>query len=203
MNFWKDFIEAVERKFEGFTDILDLGASEETIDNFSSDLELDLPSDFREIYQLANGQKDKSTAYFFGMAFLSIDEIKIAMSNEIKLIDELSGEDDMCSSFPEGYINCKYASRKWVPIFHAGNGGYVGIDLDPGEKGKAGQIINFGINDEDKFVLAESLEDFIKLCTGKLVVGKEIEFNKELRMYFYTNTTFRDALAKEVMAQNA
>ncbi|TNH02471.1 hypothetical protein FHQ26_04945 [Testudinibacter sp. TR-2022] len=63
------------------------------------------------------------------------------------------------TSTPKNAIQKKYFHYKWLPIFSDGGGNYLGIDLDPDTKGKKGQVINFGRDEEDMFVLAQSLDD--------------------------------------------
>jgi len=62
------------------------------------------------------------------------------------------------TSTPENAIQKKYFNYKWLPIFSDSGGNYIGIDLDPDTEGTKGQVINFGRDEEDMFVLAENLE---------------------------------------------
>jgi cell wall assembly regulator SMI1 len=64
------------------------------------------------------------------------------------------------SSTPVGAIKIKYFYFKWLPIFSDLSGNYLGIDLDPDIEGREGQIINFGRDEEEMFVLADNLENF-------------------------------------------
>nr|WP_305955588.1 SMI1/KNR4 family protein [Pseudomonas sp. R2-60-08W] len=41
-------------------------------------------------------------------------------------------------------------------------GNHLGVDLDPGEYGVSGQVINFGSDEEEKFVLASSVGTFME-----------------------------------------
>lgn len=67
------------------------------------------------------------------------------------------------SSVPENAVKCLYSNPKWIPIAHDHSGNYIGVDLDPAEKGVAGQIINFGRDENEKYVFANSLTQFLEL----------------------------------------
>ncbi len=64
------------------------------------------------------------------------------------------------TSIPENFIKKKYFHCKWLPLFSDYGGNYIGIDFDPDIKGKKGQIINFGRDEEEMIVLGDSLEQF-------------------------------------------
>lgn len=61
-------------------------------------------------------------------------------------------------STPENAIRKKYFHYKWVPVFGDYGGNFIGVDLDPDREGKKGQVINFGRDESDMVILAESLE---------------------------------------------
>lgn len=69
---------------------------------------------------------------------------------------------------PENSMRLKYFHVKWLPLIHDGGGNYIGVDLDPGQQGVKGQIIVFGRDEEDMFVVSRSWEDFLDLLILKL-----------------------------------
>jgi len=125
------------------------------------------------------------------------------MAAEAELYEQLKDEGEMCSSTPENHINCEYVNFKWVPLFHGGNGSYIGIDFDPDSKGTRGQIINFGIDDEQKFVLANSLSEFLEFCIEIMQKGEDVNYNQEHGFYGYTDIYFPEAIAKQRYFDNA
>ena len=201
MNHWKSFRISVEEKYPNFIGALNKGAEVNDIQAFEEKYQIRLPTPAKEIYLNSNGQNDKVNAYFFGMRFLSLDEVDQAMTREFDLIEQLASEWDMCSSFPEKHIRLSYANAKWVPIFYSGRG-FIGIDLDPDINGIEGQVINFGINDEDKFVYAIDLNLFLADSTSKIRNSSKVKYNEEYKMYHYTDLGFSSALAKELMEKN-
>jgi cell wall assembly regulator SMI1 len=64
------------------------------------------------------------------------------------------------TSSPENTIKKKYFHLKWIPVFSDYGGNYIGIDLDPDTKGKKGQVIIFGRDEENMIVLADNLDLF-------------------------------------------
>ena len=203
MSIWNKFKRTVENKFPNFEGALEKGVSIDQITSFESNYKLSLPKDFKEMYQASNGQNNKVNAYFFGMEVLSLEGIISAIDLQLSVMDDLAEEWDMCSSNPVDHIKLGYVNPGWVPIFHGGSGNYLGVDLDPGPTGTIGQIINFGRDDEDKFVLADSLESFLTQCIDKIESGEHINYNEEYKMYFYTDHYFVDALIQECLRKNA
>ncbi len=95
------------------------------------------------------------------------DQLKCIIYSNGKYEVERSAYDfDNASHFtstPQNAIQKKYLHYKWLPIFSDYGGNYIGIDLDPDSKGKKGQVINFGPDEEEMFVLAESLENLFDM----------------------------------------
>lgn len=63
-------------------------------------------------------------------------------------------------SFPNKSIKLKYFHYKWLPIFTDGGGNFIGIDLDPDNKGTKGQIIIFGRDERVLTVISKDLNSF-------------------------------------------
>ena len=81
------------------------------------------------------------------------------------------------SSTPSESIKKKYFHIKWIPIISDHGGNYIGIDLDPDVKGKKGQVIIFGRDEEKMLVLSDSWEEFLdwnlELLKNNLQIFKE------------------------------
>lgn len=65
------------------------------------------------------------------------------------------------TSHPTRAIRKKYFHIKWLPVIEDHGGNYIGIDFDPGQKGKKGQVIVFGRDDVDMYVVADSWDEFL------------------------------------------
>lgn len=69
--------------------------------------------------------------------------------------------DDGLSSNPPGAIKPYYFHLKWIPLIEDHGGNYIGVDLDPGPSGTKGQVIVFGRDEYEMFVLAPSWDAFL------------------------------------------
>lgn len=78
--------------------------------------------------------------------------------------------DDMMisSSYPKNAIQLKYFHYKWLPIFTDGGGNFIGMDLEPDESGRKGQIIIFGRDERVLAVIANDLGEFFDLCLNNI-----------------------------------
>lgn len=90
------------------------------------------------------------------------------------------------SSKPEKCIKCLYVNKLWIPIAHDDSGNHIGIDLDPDVNGKLGQIINFGRDEDEKFVIANSLNEFLELMI-KIIRSDDFEVLEEKEFIFELN----------------
>lgn len=77
--------------------------------------------------------------------------------------DESLNNPDRFSSYPEKTVKKLYCNRKWIPVAVDNSGNCIGIDLDPDENGKSGQVINFGKDEKKKYVFADSIEEFYQM----------------------------------------
>jgi len=78
----------------------------------------------------------------------------------------------VAESVPEKAIKKVYANRKWIPLAHDLNGNYIGIDLDPDENGTIGQIINYGSDENRKYVITKNVKEFLALILEILESNK-------------------------------
>ncbi|OWK45110.1 hypothetical protein FRUB_01441 [Fimbriiglobus ruber] len=65
------------------------------------------------------------------------------------------------TSVPTGVIQPDYANPGWIPLTKAASASHLAADLAPGPTGSAGQIINFGRDEWEKWVLAASWGEFL------------------------------------------
>jgi cell wall assembly regulator SMI1 len=84
------------------------------------------------------------------------------------MLDEFSRES---TSSPDGEIQRLHACRAWIPLVQMNDSNHIGIDLDPGPCGGVGQVINFGRDPEQKYVLARSWAHFLEDVADELERG--------------------------------
>src|SRR4051794_14346760 len=84
------------------------------------------------------------------------------------MLDEFGRES---TSSPDGAIRRLHACRAWIPLVEMNDSNYIGIDLEPGPGGVVGQVINFGRDQERKYVLARSWAHFLGDVADELEAG--------------------------------
>ncbi|WP_051878474.1 SMI1/KNR4 family protein [Chryseobacterium sp. FH1] len=132
-----------------------LYSKENTTDNDRGILDIDI-DDLRKVLKIVenlqemerNGnQWDELEFTVYSNGLYEVERSSYDFDNQIPF-----------TSTPENAIQKKYFHYKWLPVFSDSGGNYIGIDLDPDINGTKGQVINFGRDEEDMFVLAENLE---------------------------------------------
>ena len=114
------------------------------------------------------------------------DELKFVVYSNGKYEVERSAYDFNETSFtstPKNAIQKKYFHYKWLPIFSDYGGNYIGIDLDPDKKGTKGQVINFGRDEEDMFVLAENLDSLFDKILAEISKSENRLINSENQLH--------------------
>ncbi|MES2116817.1 MAG: SMI1/KNR4 family protein [Pseudomonadota bacterium] len=162
MKNWFKFTAQVAKKFPALSSSLNAKAAPAEIDALEQRFGHPLPQALRELYQTTNGEQVNSPGIIFGLRFLPVSEVRIALDQWQEIIDGgLDGMNDDCTSKPKAAIQCVYANKSWLPLFSDSGGNYIGLDFDPAPKGTLGQVINFGRDEENKHVLAKDLDTFI------------------------------------------
>lgn len=142
-------------------DALQPPASDLQIQQAEEEIGVVFPEELRELYRLHNGERVTGPGFFFGLTFLSLDD----MLEEWRVWKELESEfayEGSHDSTPLGWIKEQYINRKWLPISRDGSGNHLGIDLDPDEKGIKGQVLNFGRDEDFKYVIAKNMVQFLQ-----------------------------------------
>lgn len=152
-------------------------ATTSEIASLENKLGVELPEQLQAMYLEHNGQKDEiNTGLFYGLNFLPLDRVYEEWRSWAEIIDS-QGENGMkelsmfSTSHVPGFIKAAYANKKWVPFAHDWAGNYLGLDFDPAENGTVGQVINFGRDEDEKFVIAKSFSEFMQWYTAELESG--------------------------------
>ncbi|MGE7803474.1 SMI1/KNR4 family protein [Lysinibacillus sp. NPDC096215] len=182
----------LDQKFSSF---LNPPASEEEIQKVEKEMAIKFPDDIRELYLMHNGEKEDGPGLFFGLPFLSLNDVLQEWYVWEQLEEEFAMEGSSYS-VPAGYIKERYINRFWIPISKDFGGNNIGIDVDPDHKGQIGQVINFGRDEEVKYVIATQLSDFLEFIAETILQGNyQIEQEEDYLYWNYKNSThFLDAL---------
>ncbi|WP_135228126.1 SMI1/KNR4 family protein [Deinococcus fonticola] len=162
------------------------GVPEEELNDVEARTGLKLPEAYRTLYRWHDGQ-EFGPGGMFGMTFQSLARVEQVWE---RWQDLLHGSPDLntnipSQSHPPDAIQEAYITRGWLSFLEDGGGSGVGIDLNPGLEGVVGQVINFGRDEQEKYVLADSLDAFLReylrrLETGRASAVRIEEFDWEL-----------------------
>jgi cell wall assembly regulator SMI1 len=151
-------------------------ASEDAINQAQTELGVTLPDSFKALYRIHDGQRQNSHGAFFGHWFMSLEQLMMRYADwkGIVIHDPVAalGADLPMTSTPEGAIQLRYADIAWIPFTEAGASENFGLDFDPGEYGRAGQVIIFGRDVRNKVVLAPDLPSFLGWVADELERGR-------------------------------
>lgn len=77
-----------------------------------------LPQDLKDLYLIANGQREQSFGVFFGVWFLSLSRMLTQWGNWKRLLEEdpQFGLDQVRSSTPTGMVRLQYINSAWIPL---------------------------------------------------------------------------------------
>ncbi|MFN3150940.1 SMI1/KNR4 family protein [Bremerella sp.] len=153
------------------------GCSEEEIVAVEERLGFDLPIEVRESFKIHNGQEMYKTAG--PLVGEPLDPLEYAeasclswrgLYDDQRKSDVDSGLSDYATSTPPDMVLCQYATPNWFPMGDW-DGNCYGIDMNPGPNGIEGQVINFGRDEDNKFVLATSWAHFLEDIADEMEAG--------------------------------
>lgn len=162
------------------------GATNIELDALEAHIGHKLPADFRALYRWHDGQ-DWSVGGVFGLDWMPLAEVGTNWQMWADIARENSDMNVSIRplSYPTGAIRELYTSAVWVPFLHDGGGNHVALDLGPDVAGGPGQVMTTGRDEEHRYVLASSVEGFLReylrrLETGQVVVQALDGFEDEM-----------------------
>jgi cell wall assembly regulator SMI1 len=151
------------------------GVSDAALEEFETATQLHLPVGVRQWFQGHDGQTSNKAGLAAGFYFVSLSEAQKLMTDWATTLTKLgTGVKDLdraCRSHPPKAIQRKYSTPAWLPLARDSEGNCVGVDLNPGPAGSSGQVINFGRDEEDKYVLFPSAAGLLEWLTAELEAG--------------------------------
>lgn len=137
------------------------GASESELIELEAQLGVVLPDLLKQMLMIHDGQD--GFGLLFGNQMLSIAEILRQWQGWREI--EADGMNEDCAEFmeasPPGVVKPMYTNARWIPLTHAGGGNHMGLDFDPDAGGSEGQMIAFGADEDTKYLLARTFDDFV------------------------------------------
>ncbi|MRG48655.1 hypothetical protein GFS24_26305 [Chitinophaga sp. SYP-B3965] len=177
-------------------------ATEADISRLETTTGLTLPDELKQLYRLHNGESGNA-GLFFGLPFISIEEALAEWKVWESLASSTASMDSNIISVPANHIKEQYINTRYIPISKDYGGNNIGIDLDPGPDGVSGQVINFGRDEDTRFVIASSLAGFMDFILHHVKNGnyrfeingdEEDEEPRSFLMKEPANSHFLDAL---------
>ncbi|WP_448163290.1 SMI1/KNR4 family protein [Bacillus mobilis] len=180
-----------------FKPFLNAPATIEEIQDAENEMGIAFPDELRNLYLAHNGEDKSGPGLFFGLPFLSLNQVL----DEWRIWKRIE-EDDFLNfdafSIPTECIKERYVNHNWIPISKDYGGNNIGIDVDPDEKGEVGQVINFGRDEEVKYVIANRISDLL-LFILQTLKNKNFTIHQEEDYVYWSygannNIHFLDAL---------
>ena len=160
---FKIFLEGIKNIYPNINEE-QLAVTEGHVLEIEKNMNVQFNNELKIWFRLIGNAKFGIDGFLAGMEIYSADE----MFEEWKSWREFDGDKNLnnsiyYSSSPEGAVRCRYTNPKWIPLAHDYCSNYIGVDLDPDINGKVGQIIDFGRDENNKKVIANSIKEYLKL----------------------------------------
>lgn len=153
--------------------ILNPPATDAQIDVFEQVVGFRMPRSYRQLYKWHDGENDDRSGHIYGLPLLPLKQAEADWKAWIRTLAGFGGNRYPVpgGAWPEGAVDPAYFNPRWVPLTSDGSGGHIGLDFAPWPRGRAGQVILFGRDEDVKVVLAESLGGFLDWVAGLLESG--------------------------------
>ncbi len=207
MNGTRDRVRRAWREIEAGLAALDVagvrlaeGASEAKLKEFEEETGVALPEEVRELFAGHDGQIGHEVGAV-GFHFVSLDETR-KISSDWAAVREKLGEgakplDRVCTSRPPKAIQRKYSAPGWVALLRDDEGNYIGVDLEPGPAGKRGQVLNFGRDEQTKYVLFPDAGELLEWLASEFR-AKRFGYDEEEGVIEHEAGRLAGVLAKRV-----
>jgi len=177
---WDKLEKFMAEKTPNVFDVLNDGIEAHHWKELEEKIGINLPQDFKDFYAIHNGLSHYEAPFFFSFGFLTQEHVIGEWEGWVEFLGEHTPEElvedfdsETTSEMPE-HVKAIYANKKWIPFAHDWGGNHIGLDLDPNPKGSVGQVINFGVDEDSKFVLADSFTEFINWLLKQIDDGNYI-----------------------------
>ena len=148
-------------------------ATEAEIEAFEELIGFGLPSAYHQLYRWHNGENDDRWGHIYGLPLVPLEWAAREWKTWNEVIKSFGGNRYEISgaAWPDGTVDPAYSNPRWIPLTIDGSGNSIGLDFDPWPKGRIGQVILYGRDEEVKVVLAESLGTFLDWIADLLESG--------------------------------
>ncbi|GGK44077.1 hypothetical protein GCM10008955_42330 [Deinococcus malanensis] len=174
MSAYDDLCDALEAHGVPVRSRLNPPAQTHDLDRVRALLPAPPPSAWESLYALHDGEGDHGIeGTLLGLKFMPLHDVLRWLLDMQMLIDQGFPEND--GPNPDPRVSQHFPSLGLLPVFDDTTGNSLGIDLQPGPEGKAGQVVIFGADyDGAQYVCADLVDLFLLLLRevnmGALVV---------------------------------
>ena len=160
---WNRLRVWLDDQYPELADTLNWGIQPPDLAHLELQLGFALPPAVRDSYLIVDGQEAESSAgcsegLFFGLTLLPFEDVVEEWRFWREVDDDPATgantelREDM-RSIPPGWIRREYSQRGWLPLVADKAGNYIGIDMNPDERGSVGQVIIFGRDFDTKVAM--------------------------------------------------
>ncbi len=164
-------------------------ATDPQIDAFEQVVGIKMPRSYRQLYKWHDGENDDRRGHIYGLPILPLRQAASDWQQWQRTLAGFGGNRYPVpgGSWPDGAVDPAYINPAWIPLTQDGSSGSIGLDFDPWPRGRMGQVIMFGRDEDVKVVLAESLGKFLESIAGLLESGNfrlEVEAGEKVLREF-------------------
>lgn len=149
---------------------LNPGATEQAIADAEAYLGVRFPDDVRAIYRRHDGQAFDSPWLLYGWEWLSLER----MRDEWRVWKDLLDDGEFADAQSDGdgeTVRTNWWHPGWIPLTYDGAGDHHCIDLAPGPRGRAGQIIEMWHDEPARRVVASNVGEWLSRFADALENG--------------------------------
>jgi cell wall assembly regulator SMI1 len=170
---WIEIKLWIDRNAPHLLNYLGHPASIKDLQDVEDKLGIKFSDGFKEFYMVHNGQVDESECIIYEHAILPLERI---VGEWEAWTDLLNKGAFMCNgvnatSDPDPGIKNDWWNTKWIPVTSDGCGDSFCVDMDPGNVGRAGQIISMRHDSGWRELKSNSFEDWIIQYANDLKQG--------------------------------
>lgn len=172
-------IKGLEKFYPDIATRLNYPGNPEGVKRIEEKIGEKLPEEFKDLYRYFDGEDKKCyLGLILGLSLLNTESI----ISEINFFNKSTTDIEMDSMNGNVISEKSICDRILVPFAFDADSCYIALDLTPGKTGKKGQIITLDFENNDSYLLADSLEEFydfiLKMMEEKkclIAIGNEDE----------------------------
>jgi cell wall assembly regulator SMI1 len=176
---WRDYVAWLTDTFPRIA--ANLAAPDPMVEQYLAELQqllgVPIPAELATLYRLTGGEPKRygddadenlGRGVLFGSELMTLREIVETARTPGNwradgLDEDYEDPDAPVILLEPTKLRQGHRHRLWLDILDNAGGNYVSLDLAPGADGTVGQLVNRGRNQHSRFVLADSIEEFVAL----------------------------------------